>query len=153
MLSLTTAQVEGIATIRAFGWEKAFEDANIKSLDTSQQPSYILLCLQQWLSIVLDLMVAAIAAGLTTLAVLMAGTTTAGQIGIALNVVLVANTTLLGLVTSWTNLEISLGAMYVVCFRLSFLSFLSLLSLLFLSFVPLLPLFRVSLEHQLVRLP
>lgn len=31
----------------------------------------------------------------------------------AMNLVLVANTTLLALVTSWTNLEISLGAMYV----------------------------------------
>ncbi|KAH8757146.1 P-loop containing nucleoside triphosphate hydrolase protein, partial [Hyaloscypha sp. PMI_1271] len=102
--------VEGITTIRAFGWEKAVEDANIKSLDTSQQPSYILLCLQQWLGIVLDLVVAAIATGLITLAVLMSDTTTAGQIGMALNIVLVANTTLLGLVTSWTNLEISLGA-------------------------------------------
>lgn len=57
-------------------------------------------------------MVAAIATGLVTLAVLLRGTTTAGQIGMALNIVLVANTTLLGLVESWTNLEISLGAMY-----------------------------------------
>ena len=80
---LTTAKVEGITTIRAFGWEKAVEDANIKSLDISQQPSYILLCLQQWLGIVLDLVVAAIATGLITLAVLMSDTTTAGQIGMA----------------------------------------------------------------------
>ncbi|KAI4600075.1 hypothetical protein KJ359_001176 [Pestalotiopsis sp. 9143b] len=102
--------VEGIATIRAFGWEEPVENANIKALDKSQQPSYILQCLQQWLNLVLDLMVAAIATGLITLAVLIRGTTTAAQIGMALNIVLVANTTLLGLVTSWTNMEISLGA-------------------------------------------
>lgn len=77
-----------------------------------------MLCLQQWLGIVLDLVVAAIATGLITLAVLMSDTTTAGQIGMALNIVLVANTTLLGLVTSWTNLEISLGAMSVILFPL-----------------------------------
>jgi hypothetical protein len=124
---LTTAKVEGITTIRAFGWEKAVEDANIKSLDISQQPSYILLCLQQWLGIVLDLVVAAIATGLITLAVLMSDTTTAGQIGMALNIVLVANTTLLGLVTSWTNLEISLGAMYFIPFSLPSYSLLFLL--------------------------
>lgn len=59
-------------------------------------------------------MVAAIATCLIALAILVKGTTTGGQIGMALNIVLVANTTLVGLVTSWTNMEISLGAMYVV---------------------------------------
>lgn len=73
------------------------------------------MCLQQWLGIVLDLMVATIAIGLITLALFLRGTTTAGQIGMALNIVLVANSTLLSLVTSWTNMEISLGAMYVLC--------------------------------------
>ncbi|WYZ44670.1 hypothetical protein EsH8_VII_001106 [Colletotrichum jinshuiense] len=101
---------EGVTTIRAFGWEKEVEHANVSCLDKSQQPSYILFCLQQWLSIVLDLIVASIATGLITLAILIKGTTTAGQIGMALNIVLVANTTLLSLVTSWTNMEISLGA-------------------------------------------
>lgn len=112
--------MEGIATIRAFGWEEPVENANIKALDKSQQPSYILQCLQQWLNLVLDLMVAAIATGLITLAVLIRGTTTAAQIGMALNIVLVANTTLLGLVTSWTNMEISLGAMYDPSFSFFF---------------------------------
>ncbi|KAH0490116.1 hypothetical protein TgHK011_001599 [Trichoderma gracile] len=102
--------VEGVATIRAFGWERQIENANINYLEKSQQPSYILFCLQRWLNIVLDLMIAAIATGLITLAVVMKGTTTSGQIGMALNIVLVANTTLLSLVESWTNLEISLGA-------------------------------------------
>jgi hypothetical protein len=80
-------------------------------LDRSQQPAYILLCLQQWLNLVLDLIVATIATGLITLAIILRGTTTAGQIGMALNIVLVANTTLLSLVTSFTDMEISLGAM------------------------------------------
>lgn len=111
-LLIIKQQVEGVATIRSFGWEKEIEKANIGYLDKSQQPLYILLCLQRWLNIVLDLMVAAIATGLITLAVVLRGTTTAGQIGMALNIVLIANTTLLGLVESWTNLEISLGAMY-----------------------------------------
>ncbi|KXH42042.1 hypothetical protein CNYM01_08392 [Colletotrichum nymphaeae SA-01] len=102
--------VEGVTTIRAFGWEKQAEHANVVCLDKSQKPAYILFCLQQWLGIVLDLMVAAIATGLITLAVFVRGTTTAGQIGMALNIVLAANATLLSLVTSWTNMEISLGA-------------------------------------------
>lgn len=87
------------------------EQAHMQALDKSQQPAYVLMCLQRWLSIVLDLIVTAAAVGLIALAVLLKGTTTAGQIGMALNIVLVANTTLLGLVSSWANLEISLGAM------------------------------------------
>lgn len=98
-------------TIRAFGWQKEVEDINIRSLDESQKPFYILLCLQQWLGLVLDLMVAALATGLIALAVLVKGTTTGAQIGMALNIVLVANGTLLSLVASWTDLETSLGAM------------------------------------------
>ncbi|KAI8157757.1 ABC transporter atnG [Colletotrichum sp. SAR 10_70] len=39
--------LDGLATIRAFGWEKQVENANIRSLDKSQQPAYILFCLQQ----------------------------------------------------------------------------------------------------------
>ncbi|KAF4783878.1 hypothetical protein HER10_EVM0001269 [Colletotrichum scovillei] len=102
--------VEGVTTIRAFGWEKKAETSNIQSLDRSQQPAYVLFCLQQWLGVVLDLMIAGIVTGLITLAIFLKGTTTAGQIGMALNIVIVANSTLLGLVTSWTNMEISLGA-------------------------------------------
>ncbi|KAF3012251.1 hypothetical protein E8E14_011229 [Neopestalotiopsis sp. 37M] len=105
--------VEGIATIRAFGWEDPVENANIKALDKSQQPFYILQCLQQWLNLVLDLMVAAIATGLITLAVLIQGTTTAAQIGMALNIVLVANTTLLGLLEAETPKEEQPGENYI----------------------------------------
>ncbi|KAL9567628.1 hypothetical protein ACKAV7_008200 [Fusarium commune] len=102
--------VEGVVSIRSFGWVKHAENNNMECLDKSQQPAYILLCLQLWLNIVLDLVIAAIAVILITLAVFLEGSTTAGQIGMSLNIVLVANSTLLALVTSWTNLEISLGA-------------------------------------------
>ncbi|KAF4121361.1 ABC-type multidrug transport system, ATPase and permease component [Geosmithia morbida] len=101
-------KIEGIATIRAFGWEEQVEQLNTYYLDRAQKPTYTLFCLQQWLGVVLDLIVAAIVIGLISLAVLSG--TTAGQIGMALNIVLVANTTLSGLVTSWMNMEMSLGA-------------------------------------------
>ncbi|KAF5582081.1 multidrug resistance-associated 1 [Fusarium pseudocircinatum] len=102
--------VEGVVSIRSFGWVKQAETNNMQCLDKSQQPAYILQCLQLWLNIVLDLVIAAMAVILITLAVFLEGSTTAGQIGMSLNIVLVANSTLLALVTSWTNLEISLGA-------------------------------------------
>ncbi|KAJ4251360.1 hypothetical protein NW762_011341 [Fusarium torreyae] len=102
--------VEGVVSIRAYGWEKQAENANMECLDKSQQPAYTLLCLQRWLNIVLDLIIAAMAIILIILAVFLEDSTTAGQVGMSLNIVLIANTTLLGLVTSWTNMEISLGA-------------------------------------------
>ncbi|KAJ9151860.1 Canalicular multispecific organic anion transporter 2 [Pleurostoma richardsiae] len=102
--------VKGIATIRAFGWQKQMAAENSRGLDESQKPFYLLFCLQRWLNVVLDLLVAAIAVGTITLAVVLRGSTTGGQIGVALNLILVVNTTLLRLVESWTNLEISLGA-------------------------------------------
>ncbi|KAF4437176.1 hypothetical protein FACUT_5830 [Fusarium acutatum] len=102
--------VEGVASIRSFGWVKQAESNNMECLDKSQQPAYILLCLQLWLNIVLDLVIATMAVILIALAVFLEGSTTAGQIGMSLNIVLVTNSTLLSLVTSWTNLEISLGA-------------------------------------------
>lgn len=102
--------VEGLPTIRAFGGEAKVTDEHLKGLDESQRPFYLLLCLQRWLNLVLDLLVAGIAVGVIALAVVLKDTTTGGQIGVALNMVLVVNATLLRLVESWTNLEISLGA-------------------------------------------
>ncbi|KAK3394647.1 ABC transporter type 1, transmembrane domain-containing protein [Podospora didyma] len=100
----------GVETIRAFGWQREMAAENMRSLDLSQRPWYLLLCLQRWLNIVLDLFVAGVAVGMITLCVVLKGTTTGGQVGVALTVILVTNTTLLRLVESWTNVDISLGA-------------------------------------------
>jgi ABC-type multidrug transport system fused ATPase/permease subunit len=102
--------IQGAPTIRAFGWGREFARQNVATLDNSQRPFYLLLCLQRWLNVVLNLLIAAIAVGTIGLAVLYRDSTTGGQIGMALNVILVANTTLLSLVGAWTDLEISLGA-------------------------------------------
>ncbi|KAG6367948.1 hypothetical protein INS49_002148 [Diaporthe citri] len=102
--------VQGAPTIRAFGWGRETARQNVDTLDGSQRPFYLLLCLQRWLNVVLNLLIAAIAVGTIGLAVLYRDSTTGGQVGMALNVILVANTTLLSLVGAWTDLEISLGA-------------------------------------------
>ncbi|KAK8079416.1 ABC transporter [Apiospora hydei] len=101
---------EGVATIRAFHAQHAVTAAFLDRLDASQKPLYLLLCLQRWLNLVLNLMVAALAIGIISLAIWLQGTVSGGQIGMALNIVLVANTTLLRLVEYYTDLEISLGA-------------------------------------------
>lgn len=58
----------------------------------------------------LDILASIIATGVVAMAVAMRGHITGAQVGIALNIMLVANTTLLKLVENWNTLETSLGA-------------------------------------------
>ena len=102
--------LEGLPTIRAFGWEHQAIATNIERLDVSQRPHYVLLSAQQWLNLVLDLFITAVAVILVSLAVTLKGSSSGGQIGIALNVVLSLNSTLLRMLEQFTVLETSLGA-------------------------------------------
>lgn len=110
ILGVVTETVAGAATLRAFGWRDCVAARASAALDESQRPLYLLLCLQRWLSVVLDLLVAGVAVGTIALAVCLRGSMNGAAVGMALNVVLVVNTTLLSFVQSWTGLEISLGA-------------------------------------------
>ncbi|KAJ4394029.1 hypothetical protein N0V93_003246 [Gnomoniopsis smithogilvyi] len=110
VLSFLTETVAGAHTIRAFGWQPLTAQKASHVLDCSQRPLYLLLCLQRWLNIVLDLLIAAVAVSVVTAAVRLRGSTTGGEVGVALNVILVASATLLKLVTNWADLETSLGA-------------------------------------------
>ncbi|KAI9042041.1 P-loop containing nucleoside triphosphate hydrolase protein [Aspergillus affinis] len=109
-LPLCAVCVDGIATIRAYGWEGGFELENINKLDYSQSPLYLLLCLQRWLNVVFDLLVTGIALLLIMFAVVFRDTATGAEMGVALNMIIAANTTLLRLVGNWIRLETSLGA-------------------------------------------
>ncbi|CAH0025727.1 unnamed protein product [Clonostachys rhizophaga] len=100
----------GLSTIRSLDGSGRVTINHIKQVDESHKPLYLLLCLQRWLNLVLDLLVAAISVGVISLAVILKDSTTGSEIGMALNVLLVVNTTLLRLVESWANIEISLGA-------------------------------------------
>ncbi|KAJ4395359.1 hypothetical protein N0V85_006576 [Neurospora sp. IMI 360204] len=55
--------VQGIETIRAFGWRTEVTVENIHVVDISQRPFYLLLCLNRWLNVVLNLLVASVAVG------------------------------------------------------------------------------------------
>lgn len=102
--------LEGASTIRAFGWSHMAMDTLLERLDTSQRPYYMLFCVQRWLNLVLDLLVAGLAVCVVALAVELRSSTDPGLLGIALNNILNFNSTLSQLVTAWTTFEISLGA-------------------------------------------
>ncbi|KAE9373193.1 putative multidrug resistance protein [Stipitochalara longipes BDJ] len=102
--------LEGIATIRAFGWQERFKVISISRLDTSQTPYYLMFCIQRWLNLVLDLIVGVIAVLVIALAVSIRTSTTSSRIGISLNNVLGLSMYLSMLINSWTEMETSLGA-------------------------------------------
>jgi ATP-binding cassette, subfamily C (CFTR/MRP), member 1 len=105
-----TETLEGLETIRAFGWERFFDLELLKRLDTSQKPYYLLYLIQRWLNFVLDSLVACLAILLVALATCVPNSSSGGAIGVALSSVLSFNTSLKGLIMTWTQLETSLGS-------------------------------------------
>lgn len=103
-------QVEGLSTICAFRWEREYAEINASRLDQFQRPWYISMCLQRWLNVVLDLLMASVAVGVIVSVVYWELIQDESQAGIALNMIIVASTTLMRLVETWTSLETSLEA-------------------------------------------
>lgn len=99
-----------MATLRAFGWSDAALTKNNQLLDTSQKPFYLLLCVQRWLTIVLDIIVAVVAVLLMSLAVILRSRVNPGFLGVAMVNLMNLNNTLTNLIEFWTLLETSLGA-------------------------------------------
>lgn len=102
--------LEGLVTIRAFGWQRFVKDKAKTLLERSQRPFYLLFAVQRWLTLVLDLLVAAVATILIILVVALRGKLSAGYVGVALlNVVLFSQSIKL-LITFWTHLETHIGS-------------------------------------------
>ena len=103
--------LQGLVTLRAFGWQHGMEKKNIELLDVSQRPFYFMFAIQRWLTLSLDLMVAGIAILLIVLVVVLRGTSLgAGAIGVALLNVIQFSQSIKLLVTFWTNLETHIGS-------------------------------------------
>ena len=80
--------VNGLSTIQAFGWERKFLQKNSRLLNISQKPYYLLFCIQRWLALVLDLIVAAEAILVVSLAITLKDSTSVGLLGVSLNNIL-----------------------------------------------------------------
>jgi ABC-type multidrug transport system fused ATPase/permease subunit len=101
--------LSGLPSIRAYGWADHYRRQNQIALDDSQRPYYMLKCIQRWLNLVLDLIVAAIAVIVIAVATSMRGSSL-NLLGIALFNIVNFSSTLQMLVTEWTGLETSIGA-------------------------------------------
>ncbi|KAH1934205.1 hypothetical protein KXV48_005163 [Aspergillus fumigatus] len=102
--------IDGLATIRAFRWTTDFETKNDRLTTRSQIPIYTLYCVQQWLQVVLDMMVAVLVVILIAVFVFWPGMYTPGSVGVALNIVITFSTGLASLIKNWTMMETSIGA-------------------------------------------
>ncbi|KAF3019761.1 hypothetical protein E8E14_010934 [Neopestalotiopsis sp. 37M] len=100
--------IKGIVTLRAFGSLDQHQTKNIELLDTSQRPAYLLKMIQNWLNLVLGMVVMAMAAVLTTLAV--KTHSNSGFTGASLVTLMLFGENLTIIVLYFTQLETSLGA-------------------------------------------
>ena len=100
----------GLSNIRAYGWVEDYQRRNQIALDASQRPFYLLYCIQRWMTLVLDLLVAAIAVIVISVAISMKGSPSMNLLGIALFNIVNFSYTLQSLVRNWIGLETSIGA-------------------------------------------
>ncbi|MCJ1314026.1 hypothetical protein MMC25_007706 [Agyrium rufum] len=105
-----TETLSGLTTIRAFEWEADAERKNWKLLDESQRPAYLLYCLQRWLILVVDMVIAVMAIVLVVIIVTLREQLGPGFIGVALSQIMAFNQTIKGGLITWTTMEISIGA-------------------------------------------
>lgn len=105
-----TETQEGLVTIRAYQWQGDFYDQFLQKLDASQRPYYLLFMIQQWLGFCLALVVASIAILLVALATQFKRQSSGPAIGIALLNVIDFSSSLTELISFWTQLETSIGA-------------------------------------------
>ncbi|KAF5540282.1 multidrug resistance-associated 1 [Fusarium mexicanum] len=103
--------LSGLATIRAFGWRDAVIEANNTLVDRSQTPFYLLMIVQRWLVLVLDLTTAALALLLVGLAVRLRGEADVGLTGVSLVQLISLSETVNMLIQFWTSIETSIGAL------------------------------------------
>ncbi|KAH6893257.1 P-loop containing nucleoside triphosphate hydrolase protein [Thelonectria olida] len=102
--------IHGLATIRAFGWIQPYTDKSLTRLDDAQKPAYLLNCIQRWLTLVLDLVVALLTIILVVFAVTLRGKVNPSLLGVALVNMMRLGANMKGIILEWSVLETSLGA-------------------------------------------
>lgn len=110
MYSLFLETSAGLSTIRAFGWTDAVLEMNDKMVDDSQKPFYLLIIVQKWLVLMLDLGTTALALLVVGFAVYLRNTVSVSLTGVSLVQLISMSETLNMLIQFWTSIETSIGA-------------------------------------------
>ncbi|CAG8898199.1 unnamed protein product [Penicillium egyptiacum] len=102
--------VSGLSVIQSLQWQPQFHQQCLAKLDVTQKPFYMLFCIRQGLKLALDLLVMLLAVILVVVVTALKDRFSAGEIGVALNLIISISQNLNTAVESWTEMEISLGA-------------------------------------------
>ncbi|KAG9258286.1 multidrug resistance-like protein [Emericellopsis atlantica] len=100
----------GMVSIRAFGWQGRSARQNILILDKSQRPNYLLYCAQRWLTLAVNIIIMLVAIALIVVVTNLREAIGPGYVGVALSNILAFSFTVQAIITSWVQLEVSLGA-------------------------------------------
>uniref|UniRef100_A0A8H7KBA5 ABC transporter domain-containing protein n=1 Tax=Bionectria ochroleuca TaxID=29856 RepID=A0A8H7KBA5_BIOOC len=100
--------LDGLASIRAFGWQGPFKELMYRNLDRSQRPFYLLLVLQRWLSVSLDCLTAAFVILIGALMITMRDQISPGFAGVALANLIGLSGSMSTVVETWTHMETSM---------------------------------------------
>ncbi|KAF4340735.1 multidrug resistance [Fusarium beomiforme] len=109
VLSLLLESLDGLATVRAYGWAAWYLRRGIEVLERSQVPFHFLQSAQVTLNLSVDLFVATLALVVICIAVVLRNTS-GGSLGLALFNIVGLGQSVKGVVFFWTSLEITLGA-------------------------------------------
>ncbi|KAF3228981.1 hypothetical protein TWF191_002091 [Orbilia oligospora] len=110
IMCCVSKSLEGLSTIRAFDWQSSFISKSYDLINTAQSPFYLLALLQKWLTLVLDLMTAALAVLVVGIAVATRETVSVGFTGVALTQIMGFTEYMKMFMLFWTQMETSLGA-------------------------------------------
>ncbi|MCJ1447901.1 MAG: hypothetical protein MMC23_008413 [Stictis urceolatum] len=102
--------LSGLPTIRAFGWTAHYSAQARAHLDYSQRPLYLLYCIQRWLGLVLDLIVAGFAVGVLAVVTQLPSSSSSSALGVSMANILTFSGTLTYVLQAWAELETSIGA-------------------------------------------
>lgn len=100
----------GLATLRAFGWQKQLIAQNHDLIDKSQKPYYLMFMIQTWLSLVLDLITCVLAVIVVGVSIKMRDTVSVGFTGVSLTQIISFTSNLRLAIMFWTQMETSIGA-------------------------------------------
>lgn len=102
---------DGLIYIRGFGWQSQVFARSLKLIDQSQKPYYLLLCSQQMLALVLDLLAALIAGTLVLLTTFIKDSSSENEAGLSFLTIILLGTSFNRVVTQWTAMETVVGSL------------------------------------------
>lgn len=109
VLSLLIESIDGLATVRAFGWTEWYSRRGLRVLGQAQVPFHLLMTAQVALNLWLDLLVAMLAIVVIAIAV-GTGSSSGGSLGLTLLNIVGLGQSVRIVVYFYTSLEITLGA-------------------------------------------